>query len=701
MLIYSRVAGSGGGDALTSNPLSQFAATTSAQLAGVISDETGSGAAVFATSPTLVTPALGTPASGDLSNCTGFPVDTSGVPLINQIAVFTDADTVVGDAALTFETATNKLGIGASGELGFGAVRILNDSAGTTTLENIDAIDATTEDTIEAAIDTLANLTSAAALATVGTITSGVWNGTAIEGTAIASTGEGGGAKFLREDGDGTCSWQAVAGSGDMILASAQTNTGIKTFLDTTMKLRNVANTFDGYFVNTNTADRIYTLQDAAGTLAFTSDITGTNSGTNTGDQTTIVGITGTKAEFDTAVSNGNIAYTGEAHHDGFSDFVANEHIDHTSVTITVAATTNETTVAEGAQDISASRTFTVGLADNAILPGTGGVEIPQGTTAQRLANEGVLRINTTTGTTEIYRGAAWVDLEATGAEVNDLTASVTWANVPDANVTESSVTQHTAAVVTTSAVTTAGALMDSEVDADIKTLTLPASTTISAFGATLVDDAAASNARTTLGLVIGTDVQAHSAVLDATTASFLTADETKLDGIETSADVTDAVNVAAAGAPIISSGAGVPGSTPAAVGDVYVDTTGDNAYIATGTASSADWDQATGMGGGDALTTDPLSQFAATTSAQLLGVMSDETGSGALVFATSPTLVTPALGTPASGVLTNCTGTAAGLTAGAVSTITGLAPDTATRGWRQIRRPQQPRNPTSPLWAR
>jgi hypothetical protein len=37
------------------------------------------------------------------------------------------------------------------------------------------------------------------------------------------------------------------------------------------------------------------------------------------------------------------------------------------------------------------------------------------------------------------------------------------------------------------------------------------------------------------------------------------------------------------------------------------------------------------------------------------------------------------ALGTPSSGVATNLTGTAAGLTAGAVSTITGLAPDTAT----------------------
>lgn len=48
--------------------------------------------------------------------------------------------------------------------------------------------------------------------------------------------------------------------------------------------------------------------------------------------------------------------------------------------------------------------------------------------------------------------------------------------------------------------------------------------------------------------------------------------------------------------------------------------------------------------GGGDALVANPLSQFAATTSLQLLGVMSDETGTGALVFGTTPTLATPVL---------------------------------------------------------
>jgi hypothetical protein len=52
--------------------------------------------------------------------------------------------------------------------------------------------------------------------------------------------------------------------------------------------------------------------------------------------------------------------------------------------------------------------------------------------------------------------------------------------------------------------------------------------------------------------------------------------------------------------APTISSGAGVPSSTPAKVGDIYIDTTNDDAYIAVGTASGADWEKSNdGAGGG------------------------------------------------------------------------------------------------------
>lgn len=56
-------------------------------------------------------------------------------------------------------------------------------------------------------------------------------------------------------------------------------------------------------------------------------------------------------------------------------------------------------------------------------------------------------------------------------------------------------------------------------------------------------------------------------------------------------------------------------------------------------------------------------------------------TGSGAVVLATSPTLVTPALGTPASGVATNLTGTASGLTAGTVTTNANLTGNVTSVG--------------------
>lgn len=60
----------------------------------------------------------------------------------------------------------------------------------------------------------------------------------------------------------------------------------------------------------------------------------------------------------------------------------------------------------------------------------------------------------------------------------------------------------------------------------------------------------------------IGVSVQAYSAVLAATTASFTTADETKLDGIETAADVTDETNVVAAISGATLTDVGTPAST-------------------------------------------------------------------------------------------------------------------------------------------
>ena len=72
--VTGTVAVANGGTGVTSlgsNVVTFLGTPSSANLRSALTDETGTGGAVFATSPTLVTPALGTPASGDLSNCTG------------------------------------------------------------------------------------------------------------------------------------------------------------------------------------------------------------------------------------------------------------------------------------------------------------------------------------------------------------------------------------------------------------------------------------------------------------------------------------------------------------------------------------------------------------------------------------------------------------------------------------------------------
>lgn len=94
--------------ALTSNKLSAFAATTSAELASVISDETGSGSLVFATSPTLTTPNIGAATGSSLNLGTG--------------ALTCGAITASGNAALGDAEATDTHAIK-------GATTILSNSA--------------------------------------------------------------------------------------------------------------------------------------------------------------------------------------------------------------------------------------------------------------------------------------------------------------------------------------------------------------------------------------------------------------------------------------------------------------------------------------------------------------------------------------------------------------------------------------------
>lgn len=89
------------------NKLSDFAATTSTELASVITDETGTGQLAFATNPVFVTPNLGTPSAAVLTNATGLPIASGVSGLAAGIATFLGAPSSLNLAtALTDKTGT-------------------------------------------------------------------------------------------------------------------------------------------------------------------------------------------------------------------------------------------------------------------------------------------------------------------------------------------------------------------------------------------------------------------------------------------------------------------------------------------------------------------------------------------------------------------------------------------------------------------
>lgn len=92
---------------LGSGVASFLATPSSANLLAAVTDETGTGSLVFATSPTLVTPALGTPTSATLTNATGLPISTGVSGLAAGVASFLATPSSANlRTALTDETGT-------------------------------------------------------------------------------------------------------------------------------------------------------------------------------------------------------------------------------------------------------------------------------------------------------------------------------------------------------------------------------------------------------------------------------------------------------------------------------------------------------------------------------------------------------------------------------------------------------------------
>lgn len=121
--------GTGGTVAYTANKLSAFAATTSTELRGVISDETGTGSLVFATSPTLTTPNIGAATAVSVNKL------SITAPANSSTLTIADGKTLTANNTLTFSgTDASSIAFGTGGTVAYVANK-LNVFAATTSSE--------------------------------------------------------------------------------------------------------------------------------------------------------------------------------------------------------------------------------------------------------------------------------------------------------------------------------------------------------------------------------------------------------------------------------------------------------------------------------------------------------------------------------------------------------------------------------------
>jgi hypothetical protein len=190
-----------GGTGITSfgSGIATFLGTpSSANLAAAVTDETGTGALVFATSPTLVTPVLGTPQSGTLTNATGLPIvaGTTGTLSVARggtgDTTYTDGQLLIGNSSgNTLTKATLTQGSGITITNGAGAITIASTGGGGS-VTSVSGTGTVNGITLTGTVTTSGNLTLGGTLSNVSLTTQVTGTLPATNGgTGITSLGTG------------------------------------------------------------------------------------------------------------------------------------------------------------------------------------------------------------------------------------------------------------------------------------------------------------------------------------------------------------------------------------------------------------------------------------------------------------------------------------------------------------------------------